>query len=321
MKKTNPFVLALFLCLATSHLATAQYNEAGITFGGANYIGDLSEQRFVGENFGGMVGFFFRHNATEYFSLKGSLLKGTISASDALARTEANRMRNLHFRSDITELALTGEVNFQKFNIRAQQTSVPYFFSGIAITHFNPQAQMRGKWYDLQPLETEGAKYNRTILAVPFGLGMKFNLSYKVNFGLEIGGRKTFTDYLDDVSAAYPELMTLRSSEPTTAALAYRTPEVTGEFGEDPSGLQRGNPGNKDWYFFAGVTISVNLTDKYGLDFDEKYEVFKEHLKKPEKESKRQSARKQKTSQYRQKKRKLFSKKKMIEPTVKKRTQ
>ena len=44
----------------------------------------------------------------------------------------------------------------------------------------------------------------------------------------------------------------------------------------NPVGMPRGNATNNDWYFIGGVTISFNLTDKYGLDFDEKYDVFKE---------------------------------------------
>lgn len=330
----RPFVLSLIL-LTFFQIGRTQYYEAGITFGGANYIGDLSEQRFDGENIGGMIGIFARFNATKYLSIKSNLMKGTVSASDASARAESNRMRNLHFRSDILELSLTSEINFQPFNIRAKQTSVPYFFSGIAFTHFNPQAQMRGSWYDLQPLQTEGKDYKKNILAIPFGLGMKFNISYKLNFGVELGARKIFTDYLDDVSTLYPDLMTLRGEEPTAAALAYRTPELTGEFGEDPSGLQRGDSGNDDWYFFLGATVSVNLTDKYGLDFDKKYEVFKEHLKngvvkkdKPEKIKKEKSERakkrkiskRKKTSKYHQKKRKLLQKKKKLQAPVKKRT-
>jgi len=324
MKK--PHFIALIL-LTVCQMASAQYFEAGTTFGGANYIGDLTEQRFDGQNFGGMIGIFARYNATEYLSIKSNLTKGTISADDATARSEAARMRNLHFRSDIIELSVTSELNFQPFNIRAKQTGVPYFFSGLALTHFNPQAQMRGSWHDLQPLRTEGNKYRKNILAIPFGLGMKFNISYKLNFGFEMGARKIFTDYLDDVSTAYPDLMTLRSEDPTTAALAYRTPEITGEFGSDPSGLERGDSGNNDWYFFLGATVSINLTDKYGLDFDEKYEVFKEHLKKDkpkkekvEKDGKRKKSKRKKSSMYHQKKRKLFQKKKKLKAPVKKRS-
>ena len=102
-----------------------------------------------------------------------------------------------------------------------------------------------------------------------------------------------------------------------SAALSYRTPEVTGTFGENPMGNPRGDAANNDWYFFAGVSVSVNLTDKYGLDFDEKYDVFKEHLKKPTTEKEKRN--KLENSKYKQK-RIPFWKKNKMEPIVKKRT-
>ncbi len=315
MKKS---ILPLFLLLTVLSLK-AQYFEVGATTGASNYIGDLSEQRLSSDNFHGMIGIFGRYNATKYLSIKSSLIKGSISGSDESARSAELRERNLSFRSDIFELSVTSEVNFSPYNIRDQKTGVPYFFTGFAVTHFNPQAQMRGAWYDLQPLKTEGKAYSRTTVAIPFGLGMKFNLSYKLNFGLEVGARRTFTDYLDDVSTYYPDVIDLRRYAPTTAALAYRTPELTGEFGENPMGVDRGDSNNNDWYLFAGLTVSVNLTDKYGLDFDPQYETFKEHLKKPEKKKNKKISKRKKKAKFQQKLR-LPKKKQQMEPQVKKRT-
>ncbi len=318
----RPKLLPLAILLMAFSLQ-AQYYEAGIYTGVANYTGELSEFKFSSKGYGLMIGIFGRYNATKYLSVKGSLTKGSIKGSDEFSKSETIRMRNLSFRSDVLELGLTGEVNFSPYNIRANQTGVPYFFAGFALAHFNPQAEMRGAWYDLQPQKTEGKKYSRYSMAVPFGLGMKFNLSYKINFGLEIGARKTFSDYFDDVSSEYADVLHMRQSSPTAASLAYRTPEVTGQFGENPVGTQRGDPTNKDWYFFGGLTVSVNLTDKYGLDFDKKFETFKEHLKKPkmERKEKRLERKQNKLNKSKDKSKfRLFKKKNMLEPQAKKRT-
>ncbi len=311
----------LFVIFLLSFSLQAQYNEVGMHLGLSNYIGDLSENKMNPESFKSLIGIHARRNFTKYFSAKVALTKAEITGNDAYAKLQENRDRNLNFRSDVLELAVIGEVNFSPYNIRANQTGVPYFFTGIAFTHFNPQAQMRGTWYDLQPLQTEGKNYSRNTLAIPFGLGMKFNISYKLNFGFEFGARKTFTDYLDDVSTQYLDVVELRQTDPMVAALAYRTPELTGSFNENPVGTDRGNPENKDWYFFGAITVSVNLTDKYGLDFDQKYEIFKEHLKKPEKvkEDKNLNKRK-KDTRYKQKKKGVFRKKKQLGPIVKKRS-
>lgn len=294
----------------------AQYKEVGAFVGIGNYMGDLSGQKLSNEHYHGVIGVFGRYNANKRFSVKASLLKGMISGSDESSRETAVRERNLSFRSHLTELALTGEMNLSEYNIRAGKGSVPYIFMGLAVTRFNPQAEMRGTWYDLQPLHTEGKKYNRNTLAVPFGLGMRFNISYKLNFGFEFGARFTSTDYLDDVSTVYPDVFSMRSKNPVSAALSYRSPEVTGSFGENPMGKPRGDAMNNDLYLFAGLNVSVNLTDKYGLDFDPKYDVFKEHLKKPEKE--KSNRRKLEGSKYKQK-RLPFWKKNEMQPVVKKR--
>ncbi|MBI1224081.1 MAG: outer membrane beta-barrel protein [Bacteroidetes bacterium] len=307
----------LLIFSAISLQTMAQYTEVGAFLGIANYMGDLSGQRISNQEYHGVLGVFGRYNANKRFAVKGSLLKGMISGTDATSRSTEIRDRNLSFRSDLTELAVTGEMNLSEYNIRAGKGSVPYVFMGLAVTRFNPQAEIRGVWHDLQPLHTEGKKYSRNTLALPFGLGMRFNISYKLNFGFEFGARFTSTDYLDDVSTYYPDVFGMRSTAPMSAALSYRTPEVTGTFGENPQGKPRGDMANNDWYLFGGITVSVNLTDKYGLDFDEKYDVFKEHPEKIKKEKSNRN--KLKNSKYKQK-RLPFWKKSKMEPVIKKRT-
>ncbi len=293
--------LLLLAPLLLSLGASAQYLEAGVMAGGANYIGDLSDGRFIPQETRLMMGFTARYNFTPHLSARGTLIRGVISGNDRHARSETLRMRNLHFRSQVLELAALGEYNLMPWNIRDQKTGVPYVFGGLALMRFNPEAQMHGQWYNLHPLHTEGVDYNRTILALPFGAGIKFNFSYKVNFGIEFGARKTFSDYIDDVSQRYPDVIGMRRYAPLTAALSYRTPELTGEFTQNPMGLPRGNPNNKDWYFFGNLTITVNLTDKYGLDFDPRYEIFKEHLKQPDPKKLERDRKKKRSLKYQHK--------------------
>ncbi len=310
----------LTICLALFGLALrGQYYEVGSYLGFSTYLGELSQQRLLPEESGLMLGVFGRYNITPWLSAKAGLTKGTLSGSDANARTEAERIRNLSFRSNVLEFAVTGEFNLLEYNIRANKTAVPYAFLGLALFHHNPQAQMRGQWYDLREMHTENRGYRLTQVAIPVGLGFKFNISYKLNFGLEFGARRTFTDYLDDVSTYYPDVIGMRAENPVAAALAYRSPELTGEFGDNPAGQPRGEPLNRDWYFFSGLTISVNLTDKYGLDFDPQYEAFKSHLKKKRDEArgKEKVPKRKKTLRYQRKKR---GKKKMLEMPAKKRT-
>jgi len=55
-------------------------------------------------------------------------------------------------------------------------------------------------------------KYGLTQLSIPFGGGVKMALSDDINLRLEVGLRKLFTDYLDDVSTTYADEDELRAN-------------------------------------------------------------------------------------------------------------
>ena len=211
-------------------------------------------------------GLFARLNRNRLWSYRLSFSYGVVSANDADSNAENRQRRNLNFRSRILELALTGEFNF----LGRDRRFSPYIFGGVALFNFNPEAEYQGRRVALQPLGTEGqgmenfpGRYSRTQLSIPMGLGFKFAINDRLNIGLEAGLRKTFTDYLDDVSGSYVNYNELLAGNGQLAAnLANRT----GEFlGTDPvivaTGTQRGNPDSKDWYFMSGVTLSYNLFD------------------------------------------------------------
>ncbi len=179
------------------------------------------------------------------------------------------------------EFSAQFELNFfQYFTGSKKHRFSPYIFGGVALFNFNPEAYyfnpttLEGKWYDLQPLGTEGqgtvtrssAKpYSLTQFAIPFGLGVKFSLSKSICLGAEWGLRKTFTDYIDDVSTTYMDHTTLSAEKgQIAAALADRTPELIDPDTNLPripneDGMSRGNSETTDWYSFAGLTITFKL--------------------------------------------------------------
>ena len=278
-------LLIFFVLVLSCQGVSAQYYEVGAFLGSSNYKGDLNDgSALVPHEYNHAIGVSVRYNSTRYFSLKANLFKGQVSGDDANSNFVETQMRNLNFRTNLVEFSTQFEFNLLPYAIREQKTSAPYLFAGIGGMYFNPQAQMRGNWYDLQPLGTEGqgheslgneTRYSKFQTVIPFGVGFKFSLSNKMNLGFEFGARKTFTDYLDDVSGYYPNIEALTAVNPTAAALSYRTPEHMQMNMPNPGGQKRGNPDNQDWYFFMGFTVSVNMTDKYGLDFDKKYDIFK----------------------------------------------
>lgn len=277
------FFLFLSICLSTTFCATAQYYEAGIMIGTSNYFGDIHPDGLAPKEYNMAYGLFGRYNINRFFAFKASLFQGTISGSDSNNTLRSGlRERNLNFKTSVIELAVTNEFHLAPLEIRKGNISVPYLFAGIGAFYFNPQAELDGTWHNLQPLGTEGQgttnatleKYSRVSVAIPFGFGMKISINEQINIGVEMGMRKTITDYLDDVSSNYPDIDQLQNVNPLGAALAYRTPEFYSETMENPVGTLRGNPDDQDWYFMGGVTVSINLTNQQGLEWERKYKKF-----------------------------------------------
>jgi hypothetical protein len=144
----------------------------------------------------------------------------------------------------------------------------PYIFAGVTGTKFNPKANFEGEWVALQPLGTEGQglsqypdreEYKTITLTIPFGIGVKYAVTDKLNIGFEIGARRAFSDFLDDVSGTYVASTELAADGNTLgAALSNRTGELSG--GEPvvvPTGTARGDDTDSDWYF----TVSYNFLD------------------------------------------------------------
>ena len=263
----------------------AQYLEVGMSVGAANYAGELTSNGFRPSEYHPSLGIFGRYNFSPRLAAKGAMTMGQISGSDANSGKASTLVRNLDFRSPIYELSAMGEFNLTPYAIRNNQGAALYVTAGLSGFYFNPQAQFNGDWIDLQPLGTEGQgsasnpgskRYSRVQMAIPFGGGVKINVTDRFNLGFELVFRRTFTDYLDDISGNYPDIEALYVENPMAAALSFRAPQYTQEAMPNPVGTARGNSAVKDYYMFAQFNMSFNLTHKQGLDFDPKYDIFKD---------------------------------------------
>ncbi|TVR77252.1 MAG: hypothetical protein EA412_11720 [Chitinophagaceae bacterium] len=260
----------IFLLITVSLFTFSTYAqkwEAGIFLGGSNYMGDLTVGYLDLKETHTSIGAYGQYNLNEHFSFRAGFYYGTISGNDANADSPQRQLRNLSFQSRIYEAGLhTLWYPFpNKIYIRDNLLR-PYFFTGVALFHFNPQAYYMGEWVDLQPLGTEGQyigfedrQYSLTQISIPIGAGFSYDVTDAFSVGMEVGVRKTFTDYLDDVSTTYvSNRRLLEESGPLSAALADRSGEVQpGHKYTEPD--TRGNPGNDDWYVFAGVNLGFKL--------------------------------------------------------------
>lgn len=270
--------LIIFILLITPTVLSAQYWEFGGYLGGTNYNGDFSE-RFIKMNHTHLsYGVISRLNLSRHFSLRLSITKGMVSGADSDARYYYHRRwtRNLSFRSPLLDIAVVPEFYILGFRTNHfTYKSSPYIFAGICLFKMNPQAMYNGKWINLQPLGTEGQylsgpdyadrRYTLYQIGIPFGFGWKYSPGRNLNIGIEISARKTFTDYLDDCSNSYASYRDiLYRNGQIAASLSNRTGEVNDERIEKVPGVDmRGSPKAKDWYYFAGITITYSLL-KFG---------------------------------------------------------
>lgn len=248
----------------------AQYEEIGIQAGITHYKGELAENLFKPGEIHPYVGAFFRHNWNRHWSYKLELNLGRISGSDTHSKNAFERNRNLSFYTNILELSPQIEFNFFPYETgNAAYPFTPYIFTGLSVFHFNPKAELNGEVFELQPLGTEGQgsngtkKYKRIQFAIPIGGGIKFAAGGSVGVGIEIGARRTYTDYLDDVSTLYPDQQVLLATEGSAAvAFSDRSLTIVDTSSSIPAiyRKQRGDSKNKDWYLFAGVTLYFRLS-------------------------------------------------------------
>jgi opacity protein-like surface antigen len=262
----------LFLvCLLAPGLAYAQRWHINVSGGLSNYSGDLQAKYFTLDQSNFAFGAGAQYDITRNFSVSSMISLMKVTASDQFNKPNL-QFRNLSFQSGIIEWNLLGEYTF--FDMTRSKVS-PFIFAGIAAFHFNPYAfDSTGNKIYLKPLSTEGEglseypdrrNYNLLQFAIPLGAGIKFNVSENIVLAYEIGFRKTFTDYLDDVSKRYVDpavLLTERGSK--AVEMSYRAGELKGGNPAYPvAGTVRGGERYKDVYYYTGIRVSIALISRH----------------------------------------------------------
>lgn len=268
----------LFLLFNLANNSIAQYTEAGFGAGFSTYLGDLN---------GPVITSNFRYNSDfalqlhvrkvfkRRFSIHPSLSYGSIRGDDARAGNKEQLLRNLRFTSPVLDLSVLSEYYIFPFEPHESSSLFyPYASAGISGFYFNPSATLEGRTYKLQPLGTEGqgmpgfpSRYTLLNWALSFGGGVKIPLATGLNMGLEVVMRRTFTDYLDDVSTNYVNYFELEAANGVTAArLANRMNEYLGE--DDPvllpTGAKRGRKEVKDYFLFSIISLNFMIHDHTG---------------------------------------------------------
>lgn len=262
MKNISIIVFIFFI----SPVLRAQNFYLNIGGGIMNYGGDLQEKNFTLNQSGGAFSLGLSYRLSDYFSVSSSYTFGVVHADDKLSNTR-NAARNLNFKSNLSEGNLLFEAQLK--NVPAYARLTPYAFGGLAVFHFNPYTyDTSGNKAFLQPLHTEGQGlaeypdrkvYNLTQFAIPFGFGVRYALSDEVLISWEVGFRKLFTDYLDDVSTSYADTAILYNRNGAlSAALSFRGNELKPP-ANFTTGARRGNPAHNDTYYNCLIKLSISL--------------------------------------------------------------
>jgi hypothetical protein len=247
MKRILIIISLIFLF---SFGANAQSLETGIFGGCSYYLGDLNpgmQFKHIKPAFGLLA----RYNLDRRWTFRLSAYHGEVKSNDA------NERRNLKFNSKITEISAQVELSFFPYFTGSLRTYfTPYIFAGVSMFMFNPKAdgvKLRNIGTEGQFVGFDGRKeYKLTNFSIPFGFGFKYSLSKKVGLGFEWGIRKTYTDYIDDVSTTY--YLDGHSIDPRNINQALSDPT----FDHQPY-MERGDPATNDWYAFAGITITYKF--------------------------------------------------------------
>lgn len=252
------FIFVVFFILGC-HVASAQTWEVGGFLGSSGYMGDINPirpQKFTDFAYGAQL----KRNFDGYWSAKLAYMNGKIQGDDAKSTNPNQRDRNLNFFSNISEFSAQVEFNFFKYlpgNMysHGNKRFSPYLFTGIAQFSFEPMTKYNGNEVPLRMAETEAISYKNRAISVPYGLGMKYNISGNLNIIGEIGYRTAFTDYLDDISGRYPDYGVTPFKTPLSQELSDRSifPKV------GLPGVQRGDFRPRDTYMFAGISLTFTF--------------------------------------------------------------
>lgn len=179
------FVFLLFGFFAFKAFAQPSV-DIGVSGGVGTYIGDMknvSLQKSVNPAYGGFV----RFNFNPRYALRFNVINGTIGAEGEF-KSDFNTNPNglWKFNKNVLDISINFEWNYFKYIVGDKETPWSTFlFGGVGVQTYKYNIGI-----------TDGSEITPTI---PFGMGVKYNLSKRWGIGLEGGLRKSFSDKLDNL--------------------------------------------------------------------------------------------------------------------------
>jgi len=196
----------------------ANFYEAGLYGGGANYIGDVGSTTFIAPN-APVIGGILKWNRSNRHSFRFSALFAQLEGNDEDSDDNRRQQRGLEFSNSIIELSLGLEYTFWEFDLfKDRNPSTPYLYTGITVINQDDLTINEAG----DTILSVGGSWD---FVIPMVIGYKIALNTKFILALEVGARYALSDNLD---GSFPE----------------NNSEV----------LSFGNINNDDWYMFTEKT-------------------------------------------------------------------
>jgi len=193
----------------------AQRSEVGFGLGTFNYTGDLARgYNFSNSKPAGTV--FYRSNLSKVVSFRAAITAGKLGATDKRPIDPFAQQRKASFTIFLLEASTVMEYHF--LNWRDSKHILrysPYLFGGLGL-------------FGMSGNENKTAAYSNVQGTIPFGVGIKYIVNPKLYLALEFGVRKTFFDYLDNISVG----------------------------DQSRKNYQYGNPYDNDAYYYLGLSVT-----------------------------------------------------------------
>ncbi|MBA3662786.1 MAG: hypothetical protein H0W61_01070 [Bacteroidetes bacterium] len=269
--------------------------EVFVTMGTANFLGDLGGRSKIGTDYSPVdlnfqetrtsFGLAYRYKILRWLNIASKFNYLIVRGNDALTAEPFRHNRNLNFKSNIFELSGRIEIGWQSqktgnrygikrtLNRRMKSNNQCIFlFAGIGGFYYNPKGYGPSGYVSLKPLHTEGQglaggpkQYTNYSVCIPLGIYYKATFQKVWTVGIEFAWRKTFTDYIDDVSSRYYDNASISAAYgPLAAQMADPSLGVIqGATLPDGSGVaaQRGDI-QKDSYVTLELTVGYIFKQK-----------------------------------------------------------
>jgi hypothetical protein len=218
----------LYLFAIYFQVASQKTTDIGIFLGRSYYLGELNPRTHWGDGVGSStIGGVVRYNLNERYSLKGSIVRTTLSGDDKFETFKFNQQRSASFENILTEFAGVLEFNFLPYKKGDKQKFfTPYLFVGLS--YYLNDVSITVDGFNPPPVDQEGGGK----LAMPFGPGLKLSLGKKWDFSVEWGFRKTGYDLIDGLENRIED------------------------------NFETGKDYDNDWFVVSGFMLSYKLTNE-----------------------------------------------------------